>query len=96
MENSDVRTIIIVFVILNVLAFLIMHYDKNNARRGKKRVSEASLLTLAAIGGSVGILVSMYVYHHKTKKKRFKFGIPLIIILQIILIIMLSPNQTQA
>ena len=86
----DLKPIIVALVILNVLSFVIMHYDKNNARRGKKRVSEASLLTLAAIGGSVSMLIAMYVYHHKTKKKRFKFGIPLIIILQISLIIFLA------
>lgn len=81
---------IIYFVIVNVLAYLIMRIDKNRSRSGKRRISEASLLSLAAIGGSVGILVSMYILHHKTRKKKFKFGVPLMLILQILLILYLA------
>lgn len=84
------RDFIIFFVIINVLAYLIMHTDKNNARNGKKRISEASLLTLAAIGGSVGMLISMHILHHKTRKKKFKFGVPVILVLQVLLIIALA------
>lgn len=83
----DLNTFISLFVVINVVAYLIMHIDKNNARNGKKRISEASLLTLAAIGGSVGVLVSMYTLHHKTKKKKFKIGVPLILLLQILFIL---------
>lgn len=85
----QIKPLYVAFILLNVLSFIIMHYDKNNARRGKKRVSETSLLTMAAIGGSVSMLIAMYVYHHKTNKILFKYGIPLIIILQIALIICL-------
>lgn len=86
----DIKPIIAALIIINVLSFVIMHYDKNNSRRGKKRVSEISLLTLAAVGGSVSMLIAMHVYHHKTKKKKFKYGLPLIIILQVVLIIFLT------
>ena len=83
----DISAFITIFVIINVLAYLIMRIDKNNARNGKKRISEASLLTLAAVGGSIGVLVSMHILHHKTRKKRFKIGVPLILLLQIALIL---------
>ena len=72
------------------MAYLFMHIDKNNARNGRKRLSEASLLTTAAIGGSIGMLVSMYVLHHKTRKKKFKYGIPAILVLQVLLILLMS------
>ena len=83
-------SVIAIFIILNVLAYLIMHKDKHNARNGRKRISEASLLTVAAVGGSIGILVSMYVLHHKTKKLKFKLGVPVILILQVLLILLKS------
>lgn len=84
------RNLIIFFVIINVLAYLIMHIDKNNARNRRKRISEASLLTVAAIGGSIGILVSMRILRHKTRKKKFTIGVPVIFVLQVLLIIVLS------
>ena len=62
-------TLIFLFVIINVIAYVIMHIDKNNARNGRKRISEPSLLTIAAIGGSLGMLISMQILHHKTRKK---------------------------
>ena len=83
-------TLIAIFIILNVLTYMIMHTDKHNARNGKKRISEASLLTVAAIGGSIGMLISMYLLHHKTRKLKFKVGVPVILILQVLLILLLS------
>lgn len=83
-------TQIAIFITLNVLAYVIMHKDKHNARNGKRRISEASLLTVAAIGGSVGMLISMYVLHHKTRKLKFTLGVPVILILQVLLILLLS------
>lgn len=84
------RTLIAFFITINVVAYLIMHVDKNNSRCGRKRISEASLLTMAAIGGSIGILVSMRVLRHKTRKKAFTFGVPIILVLQILLLVFLS------
>ena len=78
------------FIIVNVLTYMVMHIDKYNARNGKKRISEPSLLTLAAIGGSIGMLISMHILHHKTRKKIFKIGVPIIIVLQILLIVALT------
>lgn len=84
------KIFLVYFVIINVVAYLIMHIDKNNSRNGRRRISEASLLTIAAIGGSIGILVSMNVLHHKTRKMAFKIGVPLILIVEVLVFLLLS------
>lgn len=83
-------TIIAYFIIVNVLTYLFMHMDKQRARNDKRRISEASLLSMAFIGGSIGMLVSMYVLHHKTRKIKFKLGVPVILMLQVLLVLYLS------
>ena len=59
---------------------------KSKAKQGSWRISEATLLTLAIIGGSIGALLGMQVWHHKTMHKKFKYGLPLILLAQIALI----------
>ena len=71
---------------VNILAFLVYGIDKWQAKKGKWRISEATLLLLAIIGGSIGAWLGMKVWHHKTMHKKFKYGIPAILIIQIILI----------
>jgi len=71
---------------VNILAFLVYGIDKWKAKNGSWRISEATLLLLAIIGGSIGALLGMKVWHHKTMHKKFKYGIPAILIIQIILI----------
>jgi len=71
---------------INVLTFLVYGIDKWKAKNGSWRISEATLLLLAIIGGSIGALLGMKVWHHKTMHKKFKYGIPAILIIQIILI----------
>ena len=70
------------FAAVTILSILITVYDKNAARRGKWRIPEATLLILAALGGSVGMYITMRLIHHKTRKKKFMVGIPLIFLLQ--------------
>ena len=72
-------------ILLNLITFFAMYKDKQNAINNKWRVSEKAFLTAALAGGSIGILIGMYTFHHKTKKNLFKVGMPLIIILQIFL-----------
>ena len=71
---------------VNILTFLVYGIDKWRAKKGKWRISEATLLLLAIIGGSIGAWLGMKVWHHKTMHKKFKYGIPAILIIQIILI----------
>ncbi|MGM9804132.1 MAG: DUF1294 domain-containing protein [Muribaculaceae bacterium] len=74
---------------VNIAAFIMFGIDKLKAKKGKWRIPEATLLLLAAIGGSIGALTGMKLWHHKTLHKKFKYGIPIILILQIALIIWL-------
>lgn len=74
------------FVCVNVLTFLVYGIDKWKARQGKWRISEATLLLFAVIGGSIGAWLGMRVWRHKTMHKKFKYGLPLILLVQIALI----------
>ena len=76
-------------LIINVLGFILMLVDKLKARKNLWRIPEATLMTVAALGGSIGSLLGMYTVRHKTKHPRFTVGIPLILALQIILTIVL-------
>ena len=74
---------------VNSLTFLLYGIDKYKAKKGRWRISEATLLTMAAIGGSIGAWTGMRTWHHKTMHKKFKYGIPVIIIMQIALVVYL-------
>ena len=77
---------------VNIVTFLLYGIDKYKAKKGKWRISEATLLTMAAIGGSIGAWAGMRLWHHKTMHKKFKYGIPLIIIMQVALAVYLLTN----
>ena len=77
-------------ICINILTFLIYGIDKLKAKRGSRRISEATLLLLAVFGGSVGALLGMRVWHHKTMHKKFKYGLPMILFSQIALIYFLT------
>lgn len=68
---------------INVVTFIVYGIDKLKAKKGKWRIPEASLLLLAIIGGSIGAWCGVKVWHHKTMHKKFKYGIPLIVAIQI-------------
>ena len=74
---------------INALSFILFGLDKYKAKKGKWRISEATLLLMAVIGGSIGAWVGMRIWHHKTMHKKFKYGIPIIIILQVCLVVYL-------
>ena len=84
------QTIVYILICINVLTFLVYGIDKWKAKQGYWRIPEATLLTLAVIGGSIGALLGMQVWHHKTMHKKFKYGLPLILLVQIVLIYILS------
>lgn len=77
--------IIIYLIVINLLTFLIMWWDKHEAKLGDWRVSEKFLFLLVLLGGGIGGIVGMYVFRHKTKKWYFKFGFPIILIVEIII-----------
>ena len=84
--------IICFLLAINIATFLLYGIDKYKAKKGKWRISEATLLTMAAIGGSIGAWAGMRLWHHKTMHKKFKYGIPIIIILQVALAVYLLTN----
>ena len=85
---SGLRTDIIAAVFLavvNIAAFILYGIDKSRARNGKWRISEKTLLGMAVIGGSIGALFGMHVFHHKTKHWYFRYGLPVILMIQVLL-----------
>ena len=81
--------IIIYFVIVNIFGFALMGIDKRRARKSAFRIPEATLFSVAIIGGSLGSTIGMFFFKHKTKHWYFKFGLPLIFLIQIIIIVVL-------
>lgn len=76
--------IIIYLIIMNCIAFALMGIDKDKARKGAWRIPEKSLFLSAILGGSIGAILGMQTFRHKTQHWYFKYGMPLILILQII------------
>lgn len=76
---------LIYLAIINAFGFLLMLIDKQKAKKKKWRIPEARLLLTAAVGGSVGTLLGMYAFRHKTLHKKFTLGVPAILIGQILL-----------
>lgn len=75
--------------IINAFSFLLMLSDKHRARKKLWRIPEKVLLGSALLGGSLGALLGMYTFRHKTRHRRFSVGLPLIFIAQAILILLL-------
>lgn len=76
-------------LIINAVGFLLMLADKRRARKKRWRIPEATLMTAALLGGSVGCLMGMYTVRHKTKHLKFTLGIPVILAVQIVLAVFL-------
>ena len=68
---------------MNIVAFFMYGIDKWKSRRNKWRITEARLITIALLGGSIGALLGMKVWHHKTQHAKFRYGLPLILFLHI-------------
>lgn len=79
----------IYLLLINAAGFLIMLADKRRAKKKAWRIPEATLMTVAALGGSLGSLIGMYQFRHKTKHKKFTIGVPLLLILHVALLIFL-------
>jgi uncharacterized membrane protein YsdA (DUF1294 family) len=79
----------IYLLILNILGFAFMGIDKRRAIRSAFRIPEATLFAIAILGGSIGSILGMHLFRHKTKHWYFLFGMPIILILQIALVVLL-------
>ena len=82
--------LLVYLVLINLVTFFVYGADKRRARQGKWRVPEKTLFLLPLLGGSVGALLGMRVFHHKTKHWYFRIGLPLILLAQIALAVWLT------
>lgn len=80
---------LIYLAVINVLTFFLYGIDKLKAKHSKWRISEAMLIWLSVLGGSVGAWLGMKVWHHKTQHMKFTYGLPLILLGQIIVAIVI-------
>ena len=80
------RILLIYLAVVNILTIIVFGVDKMNAKSKRQRVRIVTLLGLAFIGGSVGALIGMYGFHHKTKKAYFTVGVPLILLMQVVVL----------
>lgn len=74
-------------LIINILTFIIYGIDKYKSIKHKYRISEATLIILAIIGGTIGAFFGMILFHHKTKKKKFIISIPIILLLWVYILV---------
>ena len=86
-ELNLLHIVLIYLVSINVVTFFMYGIDKWKAKKSRWRIRETALLGLAVLGGSIGAWLGMKVWHHKTQHKKFRYGVPLILIIQITLLI---------
>ena len=88
------KTLILIFIIyyllINLIGLILMGVDKRKAIKGAYRLPEATLFCTALLGGALGTTLGMRIFRHKTKHWYFKYGLPVILILQVILLVLLS------
>ncbi|MCX7950438.1 MAG: DUF1294 domain-containing protein [Clostridiales bacterium] len=73
-------------IMINLLGLILVLNDKQRAIKNKWRIKESTLLIVAILGGSIGVQFGMNFFHHKTRKFKFKYGVPLVIVLQLLLL----------
>lgn len=81
--------LLVYLFIINAIGLLLMHADKQKARKNLWRIPESILISVSLLGGSLGCLIGMRIFRHKTKHPKFYIGLPLILSLQIILLFMI-------
>jgi uncharacterized membrane protein YsdA (DUF1294 family) len=86
MTTEQLKIAIIYLLVINLLTFITYGVDKWKAKHRKWRISESTLLLLAAVGGSIGALLGMKNFRHKTQHKKFTLGVPILLIIQIIVV----------
>ena len=84
-ELSILQIVCLYLVVINVVTFFVYGIDKWRAKKSKWRIPESTLLWMAVCGGSIGAWLGMKTWRHKTLHKKFKYGVPAIIIFQLAL-----------
>lgn len=91
-ELIVIGVILSYLLIVNIVAFVMYYLDKQKAKKDKWRTPESALIGVAALGGSIGALLGMKVFRHKTKHKKFTIGVPLILIIQVAVAVVVLIN----
>ena len=92
----DVVLIIIIYIaMMNLVSFALMGIDKYKAKKKAWRIPEATLFLFAIFGGSIGSILGMFLFHHKTRHWYFRYGLPLILIVQLVCIYLLWQSPIQ-
>ena len=86
-EIFSIKNIIIYLLIINVIGFLLMGIDKKRAKMMEWRIPEKTFFLITLFGGGVGTIAGMYTFRHKTRKKYFTVGLPVMLIIEIICVI---------
>jgi len=82
-EIADHKLLLLYLIIVNFICLLLFFVDKKRAQSGRYRIRERDLFLWALVGGAPGGWLGMYLFRHKTRHFKFKFGFPLIILLQL-------------
>lgn len=92
---NAITLIIIYLVVINCTSFITMGVDKYKARKRTWRIPESTLFVLALIGGSIGSIMGMHLFHHKTRHWYFLYGMPAILIVQILLVLLVVTSPIE-
>lgn len=84
-----IKILVIYLLLINAIGFILMLVDKIKAKKNLWRIPEATLFLVAVIGGSIGSILGMYTFRHKTKHIKFIVGMPLILAAQIVIAILI-------
>ena len=89
--------LVLYYLLVNLLGFYAMYTDKLRAKKRAFRIPEATMFAIAIIGGTIGCILGMYTFRHKTRHWHFVYGMPIILVLQIlsILLLQLAPIEIQ-
>ena len=92
---NAISLIILYLAAVNLISLILMGADKKKAQKHAWRIPESTLFVLAIIGGSIGSLAGMYLFHHKTRKWYFAYGMPAILFIQaaLVLLLVFSPIE---
>ncbi len=92
---NAITLIILYLASVNCISFIVMGVDKHKARKRAWRIPESTLFVLALIGGSAGSILGMHLFHHKTRHWYFLYGMPAILILQVLLVLLLMTSPIE-
>ena len=92
---NAITLIVVYLVVVNLINFIIMGVDKSKARKRSWRIPESTLFVLALIGGSIGSIAGMHLFHHKTRHWYFLYGMPAILIIQILIVVILATSPIE-